>query len=61
MEQEQAEEIVQDFWLTKLIIPTADQTIAAKYLEKVRETPSLPGHHTKKEKRSGQHRCYGRF
>lgn len=44
IEPEQAEEIVQDFWLAKLVLPSPDQTIAAKYLVKVRETAATsPG------------------
>ncbi len=44
LELEQAEEIVQDFWLAKLIQPPPEQTIAAKHLEKMRENVSTsPG------------------
>jgi DNA-directed RNA polymerase specialized sigma24 family protein len=40
--EEQAEEIVQDFWFAKLIQPAPDQNIAAKYLEKVVEKSPVP-------------------
>ena len=39
--QEQAEEIVQSFWLHKLILPPPEQTIVAKFIDKVRRSGAM--------------------